>query len=219
MADRTNEEWLTDLQTDGPRKTQAIEELSERLQKGLYYYLRHERSDLSDRTSEDLQQMAADFSQDSLLKILDKIHTFRSESLFTTWASKIAVRVAISELRRARYKDYSLEDLTIDGAVMPDMTSLAIAPQEGPQPERMTEKQNAVEMIQYAIKHILTDRQRMALVAIVFEEIPMPEVARMMDTNRNALYKLLHDARFKMKTYFEEQGMTLDYVMKLFEMT
>jgi hypothetical protein len=29
-----------------------------------------------------------------------------------------------------------------------------------------------------------------------------------MNTNRNALYKLLHDARLKLKTYMESRGLT-----------
>jgi hypothetical protein len=38
-----------------------------------------------------------------------------------------------------------------------------------------------------------------------------------MGTNRNALYKLLHDARRKLRTYLETQGLSVDYVMDLFQ--
>jgi len=38
-----------------------------------------------------------------------------------------------------------------------------------------------------------------------------------MGTNRNALYKLVHDARRKLRTYLENQGLSPDYIMDLFE--
>jgi hypothetical protein len=37
-----------------------------------------------------------------------------------------------------------------------------------------------------------------------------------MNTNRNALYKLLHDARRKLRSYLEAQGLTMDYLLDLF---
>jgi RNA polymerase sigma-70 factor (ECF subfamily) len=216
MVERTNEEWLADLQAEGPQRTNAIEDLRARLERGLFYYLSGERSDLSDRSGDDIRQMAQDFAQDAMLKILEGLHTFRGESMFTTWATKIATRAAISELRRARYKDYSLDHLTVEGEVMPGITSLAISPDEAPAPERYTERQGVLETILSAIEDVLTERQRMALIAVAVEGVPMEEVARLMDTNRNALYKLLHDARLKLKQHMETQGLSLDYILELF---
>ncbi len=37
--------------------------------------------------------LAEDFAQEALVKILESLDTFRSESRFTTWAQKIAVRI------------------------------------------------------------------------------------------------------------------------------
>lgn len=216
MVERTNEEWLADLQAEGPQRTNAIEDLRARLERGLFYYLSGDRSDLSDRSGDDIRQMAQDFAQDAMLKILEGMHTFRGESMFTTWATKIATRVAISELRRARYKDYSLDHLTVEGEVMPGITSLAISPDEAPAPERYTERQGVLETILSALEDVLTERQRMALIAVAVEGVPMEEVARLMDTNRNALYKLLHDARLKLKRHMEAQGLSLDYILELF---
>ena len=43
-----------------------------------------------------------------------KIDTFEGRSQFTTWAYKIAVRVALNELRRRRWRDVSLDGLEAD---------------------------------------------------------------------------------------------------------
>lgn len=215
-TERTNEEWLADLQAEGPGRAEAIETLRARLKRGVFYYLRQERSDLSDRTEEELSQMAQDFVQDALLKILDKLDTFRGESLFTTWASKIATRVAISELRRLRYRNYSLDHLTADGETMPSITSLAISPDEAPHPESYTERRDVLSVIEEAIAEVLTERQRIALMAYALDDVPIEELAQRLDSNRNALYKLLYDARAKLKRYMEGQGLNLEYILDLF---
>jgi RNA polymerase sigma-70 factor (ECF subfamily) len=44
----------------------------------------------------------------------------------------------------------------------------------------------------------------------------MEVVADRMNTNRNALYKLLHDARRKLRSHLEAQGLTMDYLLDLF---
>jgi len=217
MTERTNEDWIRDLQAEGSARAEALADLAARLTRGLNYYLVNDRSDLADRSVEELQQMAQDFAQDAVLKVLDNLDTFRSESMFITWATKIAARVAISELRRARYKDYSLEHLTAEGEVMPSITSLSISPGAGPRPEEYTERREILDKIDEALSTALTDRQRTALMAIAIDQTPIDVVAQKMGTNRNALYKLLHDARLKLKTYMEDQGLTLDYITDLFE--
>ena len=217
MTERSNEEWLQDLQASNELRSEALADLGARLTRGLKYYLMNDRSDLGERSVEEIQQMAQDFAQDALLKVLDNLDTFRGESMFITWATKIAARVAISELRRARYKDYSLEHLTAEGEVMPSITSLAISPGAGPRPEAYTERREILDKVDEALTTALTERQRTALMAIAIDRIPIDVVAEKMETNRNALYKLLHDARLKLKNYMEEQGLTLDYMIDLFE--
>jgi RNA polymerase sigma-70 factor (ECF subfamily) len=216
MSERSNDDWLADLRSEGLPRKDAVEALLARLERGLYYYLSQERSDLGERSNDELHQMAQDFAQDALLKVLDNLDSFRGESQFTTWASKIAMRVAISELRRARYKNYSLDHLTADGELMPSITSLAISPDEAPHPERYTEQQDVLKVVDEALEAALTERQRIALTAYAIDGVPLDELARRMNTNRNALYKLLHDARLKLKRHMESHGLALDYILDLF---
>ncbi len=53
--------------------------------------------------------------------------------------------------------------------------------------------------IRRIIAEELTDRQRQALLLLSVQDVPMEEAARKLKTNRNALYKLLHDARLRLK--------------------
>ena len=66
--------------------------------------------------------MAEDLAQDATLRVMDNLANFRGESRFTTWATKVAIRLAISDLRRSRYKDFSLDELTADGDLLPIST-------------------------------------------------------------------------------------------------
>jgi RNA polymerase sigma-70 factor (ECF subfamily) len=67
------------------------------------------------------------------------------------------------------------------------------------------------------IDEVLTDRQREAVVAVILEGMPIAEVARRMGTNQNALYKLLYDARKKLKLRMEAGGLSPQDVLAAFE--
>ncbi len=205
MQTRTNSEWLNDLR--GPDQDQAIEDLRKVLKRGLIY-------SLSSRIKTDLETQVDDIVQDAILRILDKLDTFRGESRFTTWAQKVAVRVAFTELRRQRWKDISLEDLMPEDSG--DFTPLVLA-DPSPNPEKRATQTIMTEMIETMLKEDLTERQRTAMLAIMKGGMPLEEVARRMDTNRNALYKLLHDARKQMRESLLEKGLTPGEVIEAFE--
>jgi RNA polymerase sigma-70 factor (ECF subfamily) len=211
---RTNEEWLADLQGEKQIQAEAIDDLRQRLKRSIRYYLSQDRSDLRELSSQELERMADDLAQDATLRVIDNIGNFRGESQFTTWANRIAIRLAISDLRRARYKDFSLDNLTADGELLPvgSHTSSGI-----PSPETSYEREDVLAMINQALEEALTERQRQALIAVAIQGVPMDIVAEQLDTNRNALYKLVHDARRKLRAHLESQGLTMDYMMDLFQ--
>jgi len=205
MGTRTNEEWLNDLR--GENHNAAIEDLRRVLKKGLIYAL-------SGRIKTDLEHQVDDFVQDAILRILDKLDTFRGESKFTTWAQKVAVRVAFTEMRRKRWKDISIDDLMPEDSG--DFTPLVLS-DPSPDPEKRATQESLLKMIDQILSEELTDRQRTALLAIIHGGMPLEEVAKRMDTNRNALYKLLHDARKKMRDRMLEQGFDTEEVLAVFE--
>ena len=218
MSERTNQEWLDNL--TGPVSVQAlaIQDLRERLQRGIFYYLSRERSDLSHLATQDISQMAEDLAQDAVLRVIENLDSFRGDSRFTTWATKIAVRVAISDLRRARYKDFRLDDLTADGELLPQTASAAAINQGGPpNPENAAERSDVMLQIGAALSEALTERQYQALEAVALRGVPLEVVAEQMGTNRNALYKLVHDARRKLRAHLETRGLSIDYMLDLFQ--
>jgi RNA polymerase sigma factor (sigma-70 family) len=210
MAKRTNEEWLSDLRSEGERRESALADLRAILLTGLPYALSRWLSP----TNPQFDALAEEVVQEALLRILDHLDTFEGRSQFTTWANKIAVRLAISELRRQRWKDVSLNEL-LDNPDAPPPANLMEAPGVGP--ETRSEQGEMLALVQRLIDTELTERQRQALVAIGVGGMPLEEVARRMGTNRNALYKLLHDARLRLKHALAAQGLSPEDVFAAFE--
>ncbi|PJF20731.1 MAG: hypothetical protein CUN56_14685, partial [Phototrophicales bacterium] len=204
---RTNEQWVSELSQNDPV---ALADLRTHIRRSILYYLSRERSDLRDRSGQELEQMADDMAQDATLRVMENLANFRGESKFTTWVNRIAVRIAISELRRARYKNFSLDNITADGDLIPDSAKLNLN-QRPPQPEDAVERDDVMTTIFQTMKSALTERQYQALVAVALRGVPMDVVAEQMETNRNALYKLLHDARRKLKAHLESQGLSMEY--------
>ncbi len=206
MTDRTNEQWLADLRS--AEQPQAIAALRELLLRGL-------RAALANRINRDLEHVIEDFVQEGLIKIMDHLDTFRGESRFTTWAQKIAVNSAFTELRRRRWQDLSLQDM-IEDQEGNEFTP-AILTDPDATPEEQATRRAMLAFVQKMIEEELTERQRQAITAVVFNEIPMDEVAQRMNTNRNALYKLIFDARQNLQRKMTENGFTPQDVLAAFD--
>jgi RNA polymerase sigma-70 factor, ECF subfamily len=202
VTERSNEQWLAELR--GRERDRTLADLRAVLVRGLRVALRG-------RVRQGLNEAAEDFAQEALIKIMANLDTFRGESQFTTWAQKIAVRTASTELRRKRWRDVSLQEvLDSYGTRSGESDRLA---DEQPTPEQLTMRSTMVATVRRFVDDELTDKQREAIVAVMFEGMPQEEAARRMGTNRNALYKLMHDARTRLKKRMEAEGLSAQDVL------
>jgi RNA polymerase sigma-70 factor (ECF subfamily) len=202
--ERTNREWLEDLQ--GERQVEALTDLRRILLTGLRYTF----ASYGHVREEDLE----DFVQEALLRVLAGLGTFRGESRFTTWARRVAVHAALTELRRKRWQEISLDELTTgeDGS---EFTPHFIA-DPTVDPEQQTVQRTSLEDLRRVIAGELTARQRQALVAVRIQGISTDETARQMGTNRNALYKLLYDAHKRLRERMLAHGTSAQEVIAAF---
>ena len=211
--ERTNEMWLSQLLDGNPQQAEALKDLRRYLKRGVMAYLRN-RSDLNHLAEPELQQMSEDFIQEALLKIQTNLDSFQGKSKFTTWATKIAANHTISELRRAKWRDLSLDAITEAGTALQEILDLDTSP--GNNPATANERQQVWDTLTTVIKTELTERQRQVLVSVQVENMPVAKVAELLETNANNIYKLLHDARTKLKRRLQELGLESHYIMKLF---
>lgn len=199
---RDNKAWLDDLRATGSRQQQALNDLSRLLFRGLAASFRGDRR-IDDAFLEDA-------AQDALLRILERLESFRGDSQFSTWALSIAVRTALSELRRRRWRDVSLDDVTSDGAL--DVERSVDGSTDA---ARRTEQHAILQALSKLIATALSDRQRDAIVGEL-RGMPSAEIARRTGSNRNAIYKLTHDARKRLRQGLENQGFAADAIRSAF---
>ena len=84
-------------------------------------------------------------------------------------------------------------------------------------PDITAERADMMARVRRVIEEELTDRQRQALVLLGLQDMPMEDAARKLKTNRNALYKLLHDARLRLRTRLALEDISSHDVLALFE--
>ena len=191
MVATTN--WVERLHSEGSTRDEAISQLREILVRGL-------RKSLRNRGVDDA--FIEDVAQDALLRILASLDTFEGRSLFTTWAMAIAVRTAIEKMRRRHFKDVSLEQIIGENG-----TALEIEDEDGVSVAERMDKQALYAELQRRIESDLTERQQTVLLALL-GGMPVETIAERMGTNRNAVYKMMHDARVKLKKAFESSGVS-----------
>jgi RNA polymerase sigma-70 factor (ECF subfamily) len=161
-----------------------------------------------------LEALIEETAQESLLRILDRLDTFEGRSQFTTWAHKIAIRIALTDLRRKQWQDVSLENLMESDA---GSAQEALLVARDPGPERTAEQRDLLDRLSLILREELTPRQMTAIQAVMGGEVPLEVVAQRMGMERNALYKLLHDARLKLKRRLARDGLTPGDLLSAFE--
>ncbi len=209
MNPRTNTEWLNDLRADKKTRETALTDLRAVIVTSLPYAL----SGWLSPSAPQFDALAEDVTQETLLKVIAHLDSFEGRSQFTTWVQKIAVRVALTELRRRRWKDVSLESLMTEPGEEPMLLAQSNA---APEPACAAEQLEMMKMLEQMIAEELTEKQRTGMIAVMVNGVPMGEAARQMGVERNALYKLLHDARLTLKKRMEREGLTPEGVLSAF---
>jgi RNA polymerase sigma-70 factor, ECF subfamily len=216
MSDpRTNQEWLHDLNTSGEKQAAAITDLRDLLLRATLYFFNRNLSDFGGMNRDEILQCAEDCAQEALIAIMNHLSDFRGDSKFSTWAYKFAINMALMTARRQRWKGKSLDQLSVSNGRFFEW-----ALQEGSSasmPDRSAIQREISDIIQEVIESELTDRQRQVLILVVFHEVPMDEVVQRLGTNRNAIYKMLHDARRKLKMSLKARGFDVDELLTLFD--
>jgi len=196
MVRRTNAEWLAALQQSGKAQTEAYQDLREYLRRVVLVYLRDRRPELSRLPLGDLYEMAEDFAQNALLAVLNNLSEFRGDARFTTWAYRFVINEAAAELRRRQYRNMSLDQLLEEGTAV--IQSLAASPPSS-DPGQAAARQEFIQQLLEIIDEALSERQKTAVLAVHFQSMSMQEVAEILETTPNTVYKMLHDARKKIK--------------------
>jgi len=211
MESRSNQEWIDQLQAGGEQQAAALEDL-----RGLIMrWLPRTIEEKLDPSRPEAEALAEEIVQETLIRIVSHLNTYEGRSQFTTWANKIAVRAALTELRRARWRDVALFENRQDEG---DDSQIYEKPDGKATPEERFIRAQMMNRVNRILMEEMTDKQRQVLEAVM-DGVPLEEAAHRMNTNRNALYKMLHDARLRLKKRMEREGLTPQDVLAVFEGT
>jgi RNA polymerase sigma-70 factor (ECF subfamily) len=146
----------------------------------------------------DLDDLAWQSADDALMSVLRRLGDFRGESRFTTWASKFAIVEAGVKVRRHAWRGREI--------LLPEASWPAVA-DDAPAPHQFAEARDLLAVLREEIDRQLTTRQRQVFVAVTLNNVPIDVLAERLNTTRSALYKTLHDARWRLRAALVRRGM------------
>jgi RNA polymerase sigma-70 factor (ECF subfamily) len=198
-ARRNDDDWTRDLASeDLTLREDAVADLRDMLCRGLSQSL-SKHGQIDDAFLEDV-------TQEACMKILEKLGSFEGRSKFRTWAVTIAVRTAVGKMRKRDWQNVSLESVTAGAKLDPQV---AVDSSETSYQTRSRLK--LLTRLKELIDAELTERQWTAITAEL-GGMPLPQIAENLGSSANSLYKLMHDARKKLRRGLEASGFTIDDV-------
>jgi RNA polymerase sigma-70 factor, ECF subfamily len=190
--------WLADLAADGAVRDAAHARLHDLLLRGVRAELRR-RSGRISLAGVELDDLAHQAAADAMLSVLAKLDRFRGESRFTTWVYKFVMLEVSAKVGRhfwTHRPTVPMEDA--DWERLPARFGLSL--------EHEVQWREMMDAVRHAVEQELTDRQRLIFKAIVLDGTPLDTLCLELETNRNAIYKNLFDARRKLRAALVAKG-------------
>jgi RNA polymerase sigma-70 factor (ECF subfamily) len=199
--DPESREWLTALGSAGVVHDDAVARLHALLLHAARFEVARRRPALPHLRGDDFDDIANQAADDALVSILRRLGDFRGASRFTTWAYKFALLEAAVKLRKRAWQ----------GRELPlEPESWATLASSDTEPYAELEQRAVIDAIEEAMRDVLTPHQRTVLVALAVNGVPIDVLADRLGSNRNALYKTLHDARRRLRRHLDERGLAVD---------
>jgi RNA polymerase sigma-70 factor (ECF subfamily) len=188
-------DWVAVLSLPGPEQDRALRELHTLL---VYAARRQVQrmgallGDVGGSTADELANQAAD---EALVALLAKLHSFEGRSRFTTWAYKFAVLQAANAVRAAAWRG---REIHLEG--------LEMVADPSPGPGQYAEGAALADRLRSLLDTELSPHQRRVVIALLVDEVPVDVLAERLGSNRNALYKTVHDARVRLRRRLRAEG-------------
>lgn len=202
--DEESSVWLSRLAAGGGERQAAERELHARLVRIALAEVRR-RSASTPVTGQELDDVAHQAAADAMLAILAKLGDFRGESRFITWAYRFVILEVSSKLGRHYWRNPPVALDAGQWERLPDRFGI--------DPVRHAESAGMLAEIRRVVEDELTEHQRRVFMAIVVDGIPLDALAAKLGLRRNAIYKVIFDARRKIRRalvangYLDEPGL------------
>jgi RNA polymerase sigma-70 factor, ECF subfamily len=204
--DAESRQWLRSLLSHGQEREDAIRSLLELLLRGARAEAFRRVGSLPRRVMADIDDLAHQAADDAVTAVLRKLRAYRGDSRFTTWAYKFVIFEVSSALRREAWRGRELPADDERLGRLPDKATV--------DPVSETEGRELLTAIERAIAAELTPWQRQVFTAVVISSVPIDVLADRHATSRGAVYKVLHDARRKLRAALAAQGWEVESAVR-----
>jgi RNA polymerase sigma-70 factor, ECF subfamily len=178
--------WVDALGSAGARREDAAVRLHALLLGAAQLEVRRRCEATGGVPTSELEDLATQASDDAVVAILEKLHTFRGQSRFTTWAYKFVLREAAVKVRRRSWQG---RDVSLSHDSWPALVA------DGSSPQQVLEDRALLDLVRRAVETALTPHQQEVFSALALNGVPIDVLAERLDSTRGALYETLHDAR------------------------
>jgi RNA polymerase sigma-70 factor (ECF subfamily) len=195
--DPESAEWLRVLGGAGPGREAALTRLHEMLLRIAQREARR-RGPRMLIAGPELEDLAYQAAADALMAITAKLGQFRGESRFTTWACRFVIWEVSAKLGRHFWRR---PDVRLDAADWDRLPGRL-----GAEPAAESGWRDLLAALRRAVDTELTARQREVFVALVVNDVPLDALAARLGSSRGAVYKVMFDARRKLRAALAANG-------------
>ena len=197
-GERDPQDWVGALTSTGAEQDVALRALHELMVRAAAHQVWRMRGALPDSSPGTVDVIVNQAADEAMTALLAKLHTFEGRSRFTTWAFKFAILQAATEVRRLQWqhREVELRDL--------DVAELSVDSDSGP--EQQAEGADLARALADSMRSCLTPHQRRVAIALLVDGVPIDVLAERLGSNRNALYKTVHDVRQRLRLDLTRRG-------------
>jgi len=147
---------------------------------------------------------AAELTQETFVKFIEKVDTFKMQSAFYTWLFRIAVNLTINYCKR-RFK---VKTHSIDMAASPETAAAGkqlrnlLADEKSVDPAAALQNKETIRIVENAIGR-LEDKQRVVIVLREIEGMAYGEIAESLDVEIGTVKSRLSRARESLREILE----------------
>lgn len=203
-------DWVSALSSSGAEQVVALRALHDLMVRASAHQVWRMRGTLPDASPATIDVLVNQAADEAMTALLGKLHTFEGRSRFTTWAFKFAILQAATDVRRLAWQQREVTLRDLDGELHSRGERHSVVGGGGSSgvggPELEAEGGDLARAVATAMRTCLTPHQRRVAIALLVDGVPMDVLVERLGSNRNALYKTVHEVRQRLRAELTLRG-------------